>query len=452
MSNSTQTPPAISTGLNARFLSLNGSSLRWRRPAYNNVMLIKRSIRESLPSPHPPRVLIAGEFGFPHGTGGSARVHTYAQGLSAAGLAVEVVCLRPSESGLKDALNFSASGIWRGIPFVYSGGSPYRDDTFARRRLRDARSALRLRQLVRGDSSQTPANVILFSNSAAWILTTVLACRVAGSACVIEKSEYPFVNAPHTAIMKVRSWLFTRTLYRLVDGVIVISTCLEKYFLARVRRGAEVIRIPILVDLEEFSEERIGDGVGQKILCYVGSLDHEGEVDRLVEAFYKIEACFPEWSLRVIGGGQDPSILASFRSRVAERGMADRIEFVGKVGRDDLPRLFREVGAFALPRARGLFSTAGFPTKLGEYLASGRPVIVTATGDIPLFVRDGVDAFLVPPDDPGAFAARLTDMFADPVAAHSIGLRGRETARQHFDVEFQCRRLATFLTGLGDGA
>ena len=85
---------------------------------------------------------------------------------------------------------------------------------------------------------------------------TVVACRLAGSACVIEKSEYPFVYAPDTAQTRLWAWLFTRTMYKLVDGVIVISTCLERYFLARVRQGARVIRIPILVDLNEFERSQ----------------------------------------------------------------------------------------------------------------------------------------------------------------------------------------------------
>ena len=55
----------------------------------------------------------------------------------------------------------------------------------------------------------------------------------------------------------------------------------------------------------------------------------------------------------------------------------------------------RTAGAFALPREDALFSRAGFATKLGEYLASGRPVIASATGDVELYLKDDVDAFLV---------------------------------------------------------
>ena len=42
----------------------------------------------------------------------------------------------------------------------------------------------------------------------------------------------------------------------------------------------------------------------------------------------------------------------------------------------------RTAGAFALPREDALFSRAGFATRPGEYLASGRPVIASATRDV----------------------------------------------------------------------
>jgi glycosyltransferase involved in cell wall biosynthesis len=411
----------------------------------------RRSTNESSGPGSANRVLIAALEPFPHGGGATARIHAYARGLMAAGMDVAVVCLRSTERSEKDALNRSAAGLYDGVPFQYSCGSPYRERTFVRRRLRELSSAIRLRRLVRGATGQSPANVILFSNSALWIVAAVWACRAAKSACVLEKSEYPFVYSRKTVRKRLWAWFFTRTVYRLFDGVIVISTCLEEYFMARIKRGAKVIRIPILVDMSEFSEERIGDGRDQRILCYVGNLGHKGEIDSLLDAFGEVEARFPEWRLRVIGDGRDPSVIAGFRSRVANMDLSHRIEFVGRVSRDALPGLYREAGAFALPRASGLFSAAGFPTKLGEYLASGRPVIVTSTGDIPLFLQDGVDAFLVPPDDPHAFAARLAELFADPVGAHAVGARGRETARQKFEAESQCRRLATFLRGLRRG-
>jgi len=396
------------------------------------------------------RIILAGEFGFPNGSGRTGRVYAFAKGLSTAGCEVEVACVRPTEGIHAWAANPSARGSFRGVPFSYTGGSPYRDATFVRRRLRDLRSALRLARLVRGTRAQGPAHVILFSHSAVWILAAVVACRLARSACVLEQCEYPAVRAPDSVKTRARRWYYTKTMYRLVDGVIVISTFLEDYFSARIRRDARLIRVPILVDMDEFGEEQTGALKDQRTLCFVGHLNHTGEIDGLLDAFFEVAPRFPEWDLRVIGGTCVPMAMERFRERAASSPTPDRIEFLGSVERSALPGLLREAGAFALPRASGLFSTAGFPTKLGEYMASGRPVVVTATGDIPLYLHDGEDAYLVPPDDTHAFAARLAEVLADPAAAKAVGARGRETARTQFGIETQGKRLAAFMREFGE--
>lgn len=394
-----------------------------------------------------PRLLIAGHFGFPNGTGAAARVHAYAKGLRAAGWDVTVVCLRWSEPSVEGAKNRLADGRYDGIPFAYSSGSPFRPPTYVRRRLRDALSALRFARLARGSHGQRPASIILFGGAAVWIPLTAAVCRLAGSACVVEINEYPFVYAPDTMGTRIRARAFARAIHLLVDGVIVISTCLEQYSQRHVRRGARVLRVPILVDLEEFRLPPVDAATDRCLLGYVGNLDHPGEVNGLIDAFGEVAAHFPQWSLRIIGGSDDLRAHDGFRTRAAGLGLEGRVEFMGSVNRADLPRVLSDVAAFALPRASGLFSSAGLPTKLAEYLATARPVVVTATGDVSIYLKDGVNAYLVPPDDTQAFAARLAELFVDPLAAHDIGARGRETAQREFDVMSQGRRLAAFMEG-----
>ncbi|KAH6616023.1 glycosyltransferase family 4 protein [Chaetomium sp. MPI-SDFR-AT-0129] len=60
-----------------------------------------------------------------------------------------------------------------------------------------------------------------------------------------------------------------------------------------------------------------------------------------------------------------------------------------------------------------LSTREGFEVKVSEALHAGRPVIVTATGGIPLQVKDGVNGFLVQPGDWKAVAGHLMDLFTD---------------------------------------
>ncbi|KAK4641455.1 hypothetical protein QC761_501750 [Podospora bellae-mahoneyi] len=60
-----------------------------------------------------------------------------------------------------------------------------------------------------------------------------------------------------------------------------------------------------------------------------------------------------------------------------------------------------------------LSTREGFEVKVSEALHAGRPVIVTATGGIPLQVKDKVNGFLVQPGDWKAVAGHLMELFAD---------------------------------------
>ena len=54
----------------------------------------------------------------------------------------------------------------------------------------------------------------------------------------------------------------------------------------------------------------------------------------------------------------------------------------------------------ALARPTNKQAEGGFPTKLGEYLATGNTVVVTNVGEIGEFLHDKVNAFVSDPDSP----------------------------------------------------
>lgn len=60
-----------------------------------------------------------------------------------------------------------------------------------------------------------------------------------------------------------------------------------------------------------------------------------------------------------------------------------------------------------------LSTREGFEVKVSESLHAGRPVVATRAGGIPLQVQDGVNGFLVEPDDWRAVAGHLRELFAD---------------------------------------
>src|SRR5262249_16806732 len=70
----------------------------------------------------------------------------------------------------------------------------------------------------------------------------------------------------------------------------------------------------------------------------------------------------------------------------------------------------------------------GSPTKLYEYMASGRPIVASAVGQIADVLEDGRTALLVPPDDPAALATAIARLIDHVSLRARLGAPARDRA------------------------
>jgi trehalose synthase len=74
----------------------------------------------------------------------------------------------------------------------------------------------------------------------------------------------------------------------------------------------------------------------------------------------------------------------------------------------------------------------GFGLTVTEALWKGKPVVASRVGGIPLQLEDGVNGFLLEPDDEDGFADRLVKILEDRSLGEQLGSSGRETVREKF--------------------
>jgi glycosyltransferase involved in cell wall biosynthesis len=82
---------------------------------------------------------------------------------------------------------------------------------------------------------------------------------------------------------------------------------------------------------------------------------------------------------------------------------------------------------------------------ISEAKAAGTAVLSTRMGGIPELVREGVDGWLVQPDDYASFAERLDSVLANPQQLAQFGVRAREDALERLDARKNARRLLEFM-------
>jgi glycosyltransferase involved in cell wall biosynthesis len=128
----------------------------------------------------------------------------------------------------------------------------------------------------------------------------------------------------------------------------------------------------------------------------------------------------PHAHLAVAGDGPERPAL---ERRVTEAGLGGRIHLLGRVTEDQLPELYRAADVFALP-TRAL---EGFGMATAEALAAGLPVVATRVGANEEVLGDVHGARLVPPEDPAALAAALSELLDDETGRR----RAAQAARRH---------------------
>ena len=136
----------------------------------------------------------------------------------------------------------------------------------------------------------------------------------------------------------------------------------------------------------------------------------------LADAFERLSLRIPEAHLRVVGEGD---LVESYQARFAGRA----VSFAGRVGDEELVREYSRASVVVLP---SVSAAESFGMCLAEANACARPVVASAIGGIPSFVRDGENGLLVPPGDADALAAAIERVLTDADLALRLGARGRE--------------------------
>ena len=135
--------------------------------------------------------------------------------------------------------------------------------------------------------------------------------------------------------------------------------------------------------------------------------------------------------------------------RIRRSPAAARIRYLGFLSDDDYFRTIADCDILCVVRAASEFADRGFPFKLGEYLATGRPVIASRVSDVGIYLTDRVNAILVEPGSVPQIVAAIEYLLVDESRALALGRAGRLVAERHFSARDNGRRLLELFDRMG---
>ena len=258
----------------------------------------------------------------------------------------------------------------------------------------------------------------------------------------VERTEHDEVSF-HCLVKQVTILDFLSACRR-VSGMIVISQGLKQYYIGQGCHPDRVYIVNMVVDTNRFKGLQKQPSKPYIAYCGTASNNKDG-VDQLIKAFALVVKRHPEYKLYIIGSTPSKKQRFGNDELVKELGIEKNVVFTGTIPATQMPQMLKNASVLALDRPDNLQAKYGFPTKLGEYLLTGNPVVVTKVGDIPLFLKDGESALLSDPNNAQDFADKLCWAIEKPDKAKAIGENGKKVAEQSFNNLTETKKIVNII-------
>lgn len=220
--------------------------------------------------------------------------------------------------------------------------------------------------------------------------------------------------------------------FRHADKVQVISNYLAKWA-KMMKTKREIALIPNGVNFGKFSthaQHPLDNEGSQTSLITTSRLVEKNGVEDIIDA---LEFLPVNVKLKILGTG----ILESkLKQKTKDRRLEARVEFLGHISNDQLPKYLHEADIFVRPSL-----SEGQGISFIEAMAAGLPVIATNVGGIPDFLRDRETGLFCKVNDPKSIADKVMEYVNNPKLVTKIVENARKMVEEKYDWDLIAKRM-----------
>jgi glycosyltransferase involved in cell wall biosynthesis len=397
---------------------------------------------------NPNKIIILTTNPFPNGLAGTNRILSYCKGFLYHGYQPMIVCIRPTEPH-NNIFNSSIEGTYNRIKYSYPGGTTIRVASFWGRRINDLlarRASIRL--LFEAMKKREVFFVIFYGNCLSVEFSAILLSRLFKIGIYKEESEHPrvYFKGNNNNLYSLTKWFFINKMYRSYTGLLVMTNSLREYFLTKGVREQKILVVPHTVDIERFAKITCNSKLSfaYEYIAYLGPVNEEKDgVFTLVESFLEVSTICPKIHLVIAGFGtkQEIDMLNLF---IKQLDLIEKVHYIGWIANEDIPLFLDTAKLLASCRSKSFQNEYNFPTKLIEYLATGKPTVTTAPGELTVYLKDRVNIFVAKEADRNSFASKILEVLQDYNFAMKVAQNGKELVRDEFNPIKQTIKIIDF--------
>lgn len=386
-------------------------------------------------------VIFGDNFSFPEGDASTNRVHTFAKGLTENGKPVNVICFA-------NEYNSAGDDQINAIRYFHPFGQRKRNKYFLVRRWEKFIKYFRTIKLFRKLNKEEHIEVIIIytmrltTHMFAWFLSAILR-----SSLVKECSEHPMLRFHNGKFKSLAGKIKLRMESKFTDGIFCISRYLIEFFNANGVPENKLFLLPSTVDPTRFDVIG-GSPVDFKYVGYFGGLTFDRDnVDVLVKAFKPVSKNHVDIKL-ILGGFCTAAERKQLEDLIAELELNSQVVLLKYLPRELITRYIGHSYILVMVRSMLLETQASFPSKLTEFLATSKPVITVSTGEIPDYIYDGQNAYVVEAGNTLQISGKLEYIIENYDEALEVGKKGKQLADTVFNYNYQAKRMISFFETL----
>lgn len=239
-------------------------------------------------------------------------------------------------------------------------------------------------------------------------------------------------------------YVYDRAQNRKVDMTMFLSQWAESEFkkiyaapTCVVRSGADPDRFARGGDRGKI-RDRFGYKESDFVLLWLGIFMPHRRIQDAIEAASRLKSQgFP---VRLLLAGSDrsfPKYFNSLKALAAQLGVTGEVTFAGKVADEEIQDFYSACDAFLFPNENQTWGLAVL-----EAMACGCPVLVSRGAAVHEVLTDGENAFLFPPRNPEALAAKIQSVANQPALRARVAQQGMELVRTKYNWEQFGRQVA----------
>lgn len=368
---------------------------------------------------------------FPNGMAATNRIKCLAKAFLSAGVNCKVVIFR------KNKLNdqYKSVGFYDGVPYEYITDSlRQRGDRFfgyISFLILQMKLLLYLRKtLNKGDFVY---GFLGTENLLRKCIIKIVHKR--GGYYISELCEYPFGTGKESTIVDLQRKYALKKLFPLFDGVVAISNALFLLAQKYCSQKCEIINVPILVDYDKYDLPDNSINVSQPFIFHSGTLTEQKDgILGAIEAFgIAVNRIEKKIHFIIAGKKESSPHLNEINELLNKYNIRSRVHFIGYLPYEKLKKPLSEASLVVLNKYPTQQNHYGFSTKLGEYLAAGKPVIITRVGEAINWLSDGINAIIIEPNNSNLLANAIVDAFSNVDKCRRMGQQAKLLCKKSFD-------------------